>query len=59
MELDPAEDPFAPVPPLPDDPELLAQLQARLDRGVASVLAGRGIDASVLHARLRAKYNLR
>ena len=45
-------------PPLPDDPALRAELLARLDRGVAAARAGRGTDHRIVHARLRAKYNL-
>lgn len=50
---------LGPVPsPLPDDPGVRAELLARLDRGVADALAGRGTDARTVHARLRAKYPL-
>lgn len=50
---------LGPVPsPLPNDPALRAELLARLDRGVADALAGRGTDARIVHARLRAKYSL-
>lgn len=45
-------------PPLPDDPALRAELVARLERGIAEARAGRGTDYRLVHARLRAKYNL-
>ena len=50
---------LGPVPsPLPNDPALRAELLSRPDRGVADALAGRGTDARIVHARLRAKYDL-
>jgi hypothetical protein len=56
---DSEEGSFGPAPtPLPNDPALRAELLARLDRGVEEALAGRGRDSRVVHARLRAKYNL-
>jgi len=45
-------------PPLPDDPAGRAELRPRLDRGLASALAGVGEDWEVVHARARARLSL-
>ena len=59
LEREVEEGSLGPVPsPLPNDPAMRAELLARLDCGVADALAGRGTDARIVHARLRAKYSL-
>lgn len=45
-------------PPLPDDPTVRAELRQRLDRGLASAVAGVGEEWEVVHARVCARLNL-
>lgn len=56
---DPGEGTLGPVPPpLPSDPAVRAELQKRLERGLAQARAGIGEDWEVVHARVRARLNL-
>jgi len=51
--------PLGPIsPPLPSDPEVRAELFARIDRGVADVRAGRVLDWEELDRRMCAKHGL-